>query len=139
MKPHSILLLIVAVAGGTALYKGGQRVAPYNAPLASGDSVQYSAFGRVRQGVGSVGSMMVKGWVRSLVDTSEKDLEDMKTSLQKKRGIVGDKARKSAKTAMVLDSTALDELVHAHPFAAVSHATKARDYLTVARRLLAEP
>lgn len=139
MKPHTILLLIVAVAGGTALYKGGQRVAPYNAPLASGEAVQYSAFGRVRQGVGSVGSMMVQGWVRSLVETSDKDLEDMKVGLQRKRGLIGDKARKSAKTAMVLDSAALDELVHARPFAAVSHAMKARDYLTVATRLLAEP
>ena len=139
MKPHTILLLVVAVAGGTALYKGGQKVAPYNAPLPSGELVQYSKFGRVRQGVGSVGSMMVQGWVRSLVETSDKDLSDMKDALQRKRGIVGDKARKSAKTTMVLDSTALEELVRGRPFASVSHAMKARDYLTVARRLLAEP
>jgi hypothetical protein len=83
--------------------------------------------------------MFVQGYVRNLVETSDKDLENMKTELQRKRGMIGDKARKSARTVMVLDSSALDELVHARPFAAVSDAMKARDYLSVARRLLSEP
>jgi hypothetical protein len=139
MKPMKIVLLLIVAAGGTALYRGGQRIAPYDAPLSSGDSVQYSAAGRIRQGVGAVGSMMVRGWVESLVEASEGDLANMKTALQKQRGPDGDHARKNAKLVVQLDSAALNELVHARPIDAVRHAMKARDHVAVAKRTLSLP
>jgi hypothetical protein len=139
MKPMKIVLLLVVAAGGSALYRAGQRVAPHDAPLPSGEAVQYSALGRVRQGVGAVGSLMVRGWVKSLVQTSEKELADMKVALQKKQGRDGDHARTSAKMVVKLDSAAMDELLSARPIAAVNHAMKARDYVSVAKRNVSAP
>ena len=57
----------------------------------------------------------------------------------RRQRIDGDLARKNVKLVLQLDSTALDELVHARPFKAVNHAMKARDYLSVAKRLVSAP
>ena len=139
MTSKQILVLLVLGACGTALYNGGQKVAPYNLPTLSGDTVQYTALGRVRQGVGAVGSMFVGKVVKGLVDTSVQDMEGMRKALVAKPGMDGVHARKNAKIVAQLDSAALEELMRAHPVAAMNHAMKARDYVSVVKHTLSDP
>jgi hypothetical protein len=139
MSSKKIVLLLLLGAAGTALYRAGQRAAPYDTPTANGEPIQYTKIGRIRQGIGAVGSMMVGGFVRSLVDTSNQDLAGMKTALRTKPGIDGTHARNNAKLVEQLDSAALDALLHAHPIAAVNQAMRARNYVSVVKHALTDP
>jgi len=139
MSSKRIVILLLLAVGGTALYHAGQRVAPYNQPLASGDTVQYTKIKRVQQGFGAVGSMIVGSFVHSLVEASVQDLAGMKKSLAAKQGMDGLHARKNAELVKKLDSAALDELVHAHPIDALNHAMSARNYVSVVKHTLSDP
>src|SRR5262245_17546376 len=110
MTPKQTLFLLLVAAGGTALYHAGQKVAPYNLPTASGEPLKYTAVGRVKQGVGAVGSMMIAKVVKGLVNTSVQDMDGMKKALAAKPGYDGVRARNNAKLVAQLDSSALDEL-----------------------------
>jgi hypothetical protein len=82
---------------------------------------------------------MIAKVVRGLVNTSVEDMAGMKKALVAKPGLDGTHARNSAKKVEQLDSAALDELVRARPVAAMNHAMKARDYVSLVKHTLSDP
>jgi hypothetical protein len=94
---------------------------------------------KVKHGFGALGCKMIGGIVTKMSVGTNEELKAIKPGLKKKQGRDGQTARDAAKTAVELDKTALQALKNGQPVVAMNSAMKAKDFVSVAKRILEAP
>jgi hypothetical protein len=132
-------ILAVGVGALAALQISNQKAAADPA-LATQASIGGDAFmAKVKHGFGSLGCKMIGNVVRKMSVGTNEELKTIKTGLKKAQGRDGQAARDAAKTAVELDKTALTALKDGKPVLAMNSAMKAKDFVSVAKRILETP
>ena len=91
---------------------------------------------KVKHGIGALSCKMIGGIVTKMSLGTNEELKTIKTALKKAQGRDGQAARDAAKTAVELDKTALTALKDGKPVLAMNSAMKAKDFVSVAKRIL---
>ena len=132
------LVFAVGAAAAVTAYRAHSQDAELIS-ASDGAAAELTVMDRVKWGMGSAGSFAVGGLVRAMTEKSELTLKQLGPSLKKKEGPDGRRAREAAANAKKLDQQALQLLAEASPIKAVNTAMRAKDYLDIAKRFVANP
>jgi len=134
MSLKTLLFLAIIGAGAYALTRATPPLPP-KATAADSARVATASLGmRFHYGVGHLGSKIVGGSVRGMVDETQTTLNDMRSAIRGAKGPDGARAQQYAKKIMQMDSVVMNDLAYGRPIDAVKGALEAKSLLNAVRQ-----
>ena len=129
-------ILAVGVGALAATQISNQKAAAEPTLAARAGVGSDAIMAKVKHSLGALSCKMIGGIVTKMSLGTNEELKTIKTALKKAQGRDGQTARDAAKTAVELDKTALAALKDGKPVLAMNSAMKAKDFVSVAKRIL---
>jgi hypothetical protein len=133
MSGKGLIFIALIAAAGYSLTRATPPVAPGSTAADSAKVASAGVGARFEYGLGALGSKVVGGTVRGMVNSNEQALEDMHASIKSATGPDGDRARKYTKKIILTDSAAVTALNLGQPLNALTMAMDGKSLLGAVR------